>query len=59
MHAASKAKITLFEDSTLTEAPIAVPSRGSSLFARTISTALDRETLEQVVLDGFFARTKH
>ena len=57
MHAVSKAKITLFEDSTLTEVPIAVPSRGSSLFARTISTTLDRQILEQVVLDGFFART--
>ena len=57
MHAVSKAKITLFEDSTLTEVPIAVPSRGSSLFARTISTTLGRQILEQVVLDGFFART--
>jgi molecular chaperone DnaK (HSP70) len=57
VHAASKAKITLFEDSALAEAPIAVPSRGSSLFAKTVSTALDRDTLERVVLDGFFART--
>jgi molecular chaperone DnaK (HSP70) len=57
VHAASKAKITLFEDSALAEAPIAVPSRGSSLFAKTVSTALDRGTLERVVLDGFFART--
>jgi len=57
VHAASKAKITLFEDSSLAEAPIAVPSRGSSLFAKTVSTTLDRDTVEQVVLDGFFART--
>ena len=57
MHAASKAKTILFEDDTLAQAPIAVPSRGSSLLARTVSTTLDRETLEQVVLDGFFART--
>ena len=56
-HAAARAKITLFEDAGLAEAPIAVPSRGSSLFAKTISTALDRATLSQVVLDGFFART--
>src|SRR4030095_1292730 len=33
------------------------PSRGSSLLAKTVSTTLDRETLEQVVVDGFFART--
>jgi hypothetical protein len=57
VHAASKAKISLFEDTALAQAPIAVPSRGSSLLARTVSTTLDRDTLEQVVLDGFFART--
>jgi Hsp70 protein len=57
VHAASRAKITLFEDRALKQAPIAVPSRGSSLLARTVSTTLDRETLEQIVVDGFFART--
>ncbi|MFZ0591662.1 MAG: Hsp70 family protein, partial [Bryobacteraceae bacterium] len=58
VHAASKAKIALFDDPSLPEVPIAVPSRGSSLFARTVSTTLDRATLEQVVLDGFFAKTR-
>jgi hypothetical protein len=57
VHAASKAKIALFEDESLPEVPIAVPSRGSSLLARTVSTTLERATLEQVVLDGFFAKT--
>src|SRR6478752_8308602 len=57
VHAASKAKITLFEDKALAEAPIAVPSRGSSLLAKMVSTALDRDMLEQVVVEGFFART--
>ena len=57
VHAASKAKIVLFDDGGLAQAPIAVPSRGSSLLAKTVSTTLDRETLEQVVLDGFFSRT--
>jgi len=57
VHAASKAKIIMFENGALSQAPIAVPSRGSSLLAGTVSTTLDRETLEQVVLDGFFART--
>jgi hypothetical protein len=57
VHAASRAKITLFEDAGLAEAPIAVPSRGSSLFAKTIATALDRGLLSQVILDGFFAQT--
>ncbi|HET6238802.1 MAG TPA: Hsp70 family protein [Acetobacteraceae bacterium] len=57
VHAAERAKITLFEDTGLAEAPIAVPSRGSSLFAKTIATALDRASLSQVILDGFFAQT--
>jgi Hsp70 protein len=58
VHAASKAKIALFDDDTLPEVPIAVPSRGSSLLARTVSTTLDRATLDQVVLGGFFAKTR-
>ena len=49
--------MALFEDNSLVEFPIAVPSRGSSLLARTVSTKLDRATLEEVVLDGFFAKT--
>ena len=57
IHAAASAKIALFTDETLREAPIAVPSRGSSLFAGTIATTLDRATLNQVVVDGFFALT--
>jgi molecular chaperone DnaK (HSP70) len=54
VHAAAAAKIALFRDVSLAQAPIAVPSRGASLFARTVSTTLDRSTLERVVLDGFF-----
>src|ERR1700686_4028845 len=46
VNAASKAKIALFDDDSLTEAPIAVPSRGSSLFVGTVSTKLDRASLE-------------
>jgi hypothetical protein len=56
-HAARTAKEAMFEDEALSEFPIAVPSRGSSLFAKTISTRLDRPTLESVILDGFFAKT--
>jgi molecular chaperone DnaK (HSP70) len=57
VHAASNAKVILFDDESMPEAPIAVPSRGSGLLAGTVSTRLDRATLEQVVVDGFFART--
>jgi hypothetical protein len=37
---------------------VAVPSRGSSLLAKTLSTTLERATLVQVVLEGFFPLTK-
>jgi hypothetical protein len=57
VHAAARAKLTLFADPLLSEVPITVPSRGSSLFARAISTPLQRGTLERVVLDGFFPLT--
>ncbi|MBV8416433.1 MAG: Hsp70 family protein [Verrucomicrobia bacterium] len=56
--AAGNAKMSLFSDLSLDHAQIAVPSRGSSLFAKTISTRLDRATLERVTLDGFFPLTK-
>lgn len=57
VQAAGKAKVALFEDGSLAEAPVAIPSRGSSLFAGSISTTLERATLEQVVVDGFFPLT--
>ncbi len=57
VHAAAKAKIALFEDDGLAEAPIAIPSRGSSLFAGSVSTSLERSQLERIVLDGFFPTT--
>jgi hypothetical protein len=55
---AANAKINLFADSSLPETKISVPSRGSSLLAKTVSVRMDRVTLEQVVLDGFFPLTK-
>jgi len=56
-HSAGKAKVAMLEDESMTEFPIAVPTRGSSLLGKTVSTKLDRQTLEQIVLDGFFAPT--
>jgi hypothetical protein len=56
-HGARNAKEAMFEDDVLAEFPIAVPSRGSSLLAKTLSTKLDRQTLDSVILDGFFAKT--
>ncbi len=56
-HAAGKAKEAMLEDESVVELPIAVPSRSSSLLGGTVSTKLDRQTLERIVLDGFFAKT--
>jgi hypothetical protein len=57
IHMAGRAKIALFEDESLADFPISVPTRGSSLMGKTLSTKLDRNTLEQVVVEGFFAMT--
>jgi molecular chaperone DnaK (HSP70) len=56
-HAASTAKVNLFSDSSLDQVSVAVPSRGSSLLGKTVSTKLTRATLTQVILDGFFPIT--
>jgi molecular chaperone DnaK (HSP70) len=58
IHGARNAKVSLFTDLSLEQTPIAIPSRGSSLLKKTISTKLDRATLEQVVLEGFFPLTE-
>jgi molecular chaperone DnaK (HSP70) len=58
MHGAGIAKVKLFMDLSLEQCPVAVPSRGSSLIAKTVSTKLSRSMLEQVILDGFFPLTK-
>jgi molecular chaperone DnaK (HSP70) len=57
IHAANAAKLNLFSDTSLDQVPVAVPSRGSSLLAKTVSTKLTRATLTQVILDGFFPLT--
>ncbi len=56
-HGCRRAKEELFGRDDLDEAPIAVPSRGAGLFAKTLSVTLDRATLRGVVLDGFFPMT--
>ncbi|MFT4901603.1 MAG: hypothetical protein ACI81V_000877 [Lentimonas sp.] len=53
IHACRQAKETLFSDLSLSEVPVAVPSRGSSLFAGSVASTLSRETLTQIAIDGF------
>ncbi|MEO5328970.1 MAG: Hsp70 family protein [Magnetococcus sp. THC-1_WYH] len=54
VHAASRAKVRLFEDASLDEISLAIPSRGTSLFAKTLTVKLDRDILTSVILEGFF-----
>lgn len=53
-HACRAAKETLFADPTLKSAPVAILGRGSRVIGGTLKTELTRETLETVLLDGFF-----
>lgn len=52
-----EAKETLFSRDDLNEVSISIPSRGSSLFGKIISTKLNRDTIQSVVIDGFFPLT--
>lgn len=54
VHAARGAKERLFSDESVDEVGISVPTRGSSLFASTLSARLRRDVAASVVLDGFF-----
>ena len=48
------AKETLFARGDVDKVPISVAGRGSSLMAGTLRTELDRKTLLEVLVDGFF-----
>jgi molecular chaperone DnaK (HSP70) len=58
VQACRAAKESLFERPDLAEASISIPSRGSGLFAGTVSAALPRSLLEGVIVEGFFALTR-
>jgi hypothetical protein len=57
VHSCRVGKETLFADPGLERVPLSIPSRGASLFGGTIGTALTRETLDAIVLAGFFPLT--
>ena len=54
VHSARLAKEKLLSDDSLSEVPIAVASRGASLFKKTLSTKLTRAQVLTLLLDGFF-----
>ncbi|TCI05154.1 Hsp70 family protein [Corallincola luteus] len=56
-HGCRQAKETLFSQPELTEVPIVVPSRGSSLIGGSLRTELSRAEVDAVLVEGFFPRT--
>ena len=57
VHATREAKEKLLSDDTLAEAQVAVPSRGSSLFAKTVATTLARDDVVAILTEGYFPVT--
>lgn len=58
VHAARAAKERLLSDAAIAEIPISVPTRGASLFAKTLSTTLSRAKAMALIIDGYFPRTE-
>ena len=54
-HSCRKAKEQLLQDTRLDSVSVVVPSRGSSLVGGTISCELNRQELEEALLEGFFS----
>jgi hypothetical protein len=54
VHACREAKERLFQDAKLKKVPIAIASRGSGLIGGSIKTEIERETVEELLTDGFF-----
>jgi molecular chaperone DnaK (HSP70) len=55
-HGCRMAKEQLFTDLSLSQVPIAVPSRGSSLVGKTLRVELTREELTSLLTEGFFPK---
>lgn len=58
IHASRSAKERLLSEDELEKIDISIPSRGSSLFASTISVSLTKALVEEVVMKGFFPLTR-
>ena len=57
VQASRDAKEALFNEPALTGVPVAVPTRSAKLFAKTVSTRLERSLLDAIALDGFLPLT--
>lgn len=56
IHGCRAAKEQLFADQTEKKVPITLLGKGSRVIGGSIKTSLDRETLETVLLEGFFPK---
>ena len=56
VHATREAKEKLLGNDALAETQVAVPSRGSSLFAKTVATTLARDDVVAILTEGYFPR---
>ncbi len=54
VHATREAKEKLLGNDALAETQVAVPSRGSSLFAKTVATTLARDEVVAILTEGYF-----
>lgn len=57
VHAARVAKEKILADETLPSVPVAVPSRGASLFAKSLAAQLTREEAESILVEGYVPLT--
>lgn len=57
VHASRTAKETLFSEPKRKSIPVAVPARGSKLIAESMTTVLQRSTLDHLLHDGFLPLT--
>jgi hypothetical protein len=57
IQASREGKEALFNNPALPGVPVAVPTRSARLFAKTVSTRLERPLLETIALDGFLPLT--
>lgn len=55
-HSCRKAKERIFTDMQIDEYPVTILGKGSRLIGGTIKTRLERNRVEDVVLDGFFPK---
>ncbi len=53
-HQCRKAKETLLNDPEKTSIPVVISGRGSSVIGGALKTTIDREDIENVLIDGFF-----